>query len=979
LKNGLTLLGLFGSKRRELGAGALVLGSVVVAVSCTVDTSDYMFDDVLYDDAISNAQSSGGDSNGGSGSGADTGNGAENGGGSGGASGSIDCTVDEWRCTSEGVLQQCKDGTPPTWGDEKDCEGAGKCNATTHECLDCAPGAYRCDDGMLQMCDLAGSAYDDVMDCGSNSDCVANATGGSCKVCDPESYECLPMGQVDLTQLNLSEENQFALESHLLQCNDAGTYQIVADRCQLDQPACDADAGACMACIADEKACDGSYSRTCESDGSGYTNDYDYCYSPYLCCEDGKGGCTEEGECFEPEQCNPGQHLCDYDVPRFCAANGYWTGNQSCGTPSLCDTNSLSCYSTCVPGAGRCNGNTVERCDESGSFWHGKTTCYSAAYCDEYDPNGDDSGDASCSGYYQQNGYRCDAYNSDLYYCYSALADCTYQGNCGGACNMGTCYTCTPGAYRCGPSGDVEQCDGTGTYWELLEDCDDVDSLGIKGFCNLPLKKCLIANPYNGYCDNNGDYYTVDGNGEAEFEEACGSQQACDPMSGCVYSSNSCKDDLLRCEGNGLMVCDGGYYDDSETCAADVLCGVGTGCLKATSVFAGKSHTCAIVAGLDAEEGALGRMVCWGANENGQLGNGATVLGSAEPRHVVLNFSEGGDTGTNIVYPIFKQGCAGVDFTCGVLEVPFGETQSVLACWGSNEFGQLPWDSSASGPFNGIPIQMVSESESQSYGMVDVACGDHFACARNENDAVYCWGENDKGQVGTGDDEAIIRGPTRISGHSFVQIGAGGKHACGVKSDGSLWCWGEGTKGQLGQGTDPVDSNEPVQVGELAVSKVLRPALGSDFSIVIPAEGDPMVWGRNGYGQLGIGTNETQWSPVAMDMAPSKPVPVSGPTAHHACARAGDKLYCWGSGATGQLGQGDRGLDRYEPTVVFDGDDADEKLAPGGGSVIAVGWGHTCAIVSTGQVMCWGANGQRQLGSSVAGNPELSPTAVEFP
>jgi alpha-tubulin suppressor-like RCC1 family protein len=81
-----------------------------------------------------------------------------------------------------------------------------------------------------------------------------------------------------------------------------------------------------------------------------------------------------------------------------------------------------------------------------------------------------------------------------------------------------------------------------------------------------------------------------------------------------------------------------------------------------------------------------------------------------------------------------------------------------------------------------------------------VATGDAFSCARTQHGHVYCWGDNDSGQLGLGDTEQRDR-PLPVPGLTdATQIVAGDSHACALRRDGGVLCWGANASGQLGTG-----------------------------------------------------------------------------------------------------------------------------------------------------------------------------------
>lgn len=212
----------------------------------------------------------------------------------------------------------------------------------------------------------------------------------------------------------------------------------------------------------------------------------------------------------------------------------------------------------------------------------------------------------------------------------------------------------------------------------------------------------------------------------------------------------------------------------------------------------------------------------------------------------------------------------------------------------------------------------------------------------------------------------LFPGPSAASGSSlpassrpqasptFAQISAGNNHTCALTDAGGVWCWGMNDDGQLGDGTN-TNRSTPVAVVGLT-GGVTRLAAGSNYTCAIIAAGGMKCWGANYYGQLGDGTIDNHNTPVAVlglsggVMALAASVGGGG----HTCALlTGGGLKCWGYNYWGQLGDGTI-QNRLNPVDVT-------GLASGV-SAIATGYGFTCALTSTGGAKCWGANASGQLG-----------------
>jgi alpha-tubulin suppressor-like RCC1 family protein len=257
-------------------------------------------------------------------------------------------------------------------------------------------------------------------------------------------------------------------------------------------------------------------------------------------------------------------------------------------------------------------------------------------------------------------------------------------------------------------------------------------------------------------------------------------------------------------------------------------------------------------------------------------------------------------------------------------------------------------------------------------GMVawqSITAGSLHTCGIRSDGQSYCWGRNDKGQLGDGSTAPRVT-PTLIAGGlRFRSISAGatgGSHTCGVAVD-SVYCWGSNTHGELGDGTTSAHDKPTSVVGGIALVGV---AVGGDHTCAWTAAHKAYCWGGNDRGQLGDSTTTDRHQPVAS--ANGLSVHSMGAGTSHTCADSlSRRLYCWGSNATGELGDGSNS-DRPLPVLVA----GSRRL-----SSFSLGAAHSCGLVrggaasTEGLAFCTGLNAGGALGDGTD-NPHDSLTAV---
>ena len=271
--------------------------------------------------------------------------------------------------------------------------------------------------------------------------------------------------------------------------------------------------------------------------------------------------------------------------------------------------------------------------------------------------------------------------------------------------------------------------------------------------------------------------------------------------------------------------------------------------------------------------------------------------------------------------------------------------RGALYCWGDNGSGQLGTGDTDS---RSAPIRIGSAGD-----WVQVATGTASSCARRAGGSVWCWGGNVSGQLGVGDFEPRLT-PAFVSlPASAARVALNHATACAVLTTGALYCWGKNEEGQLGQ-SDPYpgdDAPEPLRVTSESDWRAVD--TGDGHTCGIRAPGTLYCWGRNTTGQLGLGAGALMQIRVPTEVPGSDWASVyTGQD--YTCALKNDRsLYCSGSGEFGQLGSGTR-----DPHFTFDrmGQESDWVA-------FAVNTFASCGVRGEGSLFCWGRNTEGQLGT----------------
>lgn len=371
------------------------------------------------------------------------------------------------------------------------------------------------------------------------------------------------------------------------------------------------------------------------------------------------------------------------------------------------------------------------------------------------------------------------------------------------------------------------------------------------------------------------------------------------------------------------------------------------GC-EVVELAAGLLHTCA--------RRADGRVLCWGRNEEHQLGDGARRHeGCAEPGGPTVDCS----SAPVLVGDLLSADALGSGSSFGG---QCGLATSGAYCWGREVIAT---------PLGGLlRDRPTAERLTSLSGVSDLSFGSSHACAVTSA-GVQCWGRGTVGQLGTGAvmEQAAPSPVTSVAGAIDVEVGAA--FSC-ARSPTQTWCWGSNRSHELADSTphttcmlsatEALDCAAiPVEIAALAGASSLALGDGHGCALIGTAV---QCWGANDHGAAG--------QPTTMSTVPV-PTSISGlgnttqlaAGASHTCALSdGGLVRCWGNNEQGQLGDGamDHGTTCSSRGSSFDCSTTPVTVGLTGVLSIAAGGNHTCALRMSGEVYCWGANSMRELG-----------------
>jgi secretion-regulating guanine nucleotide exchange factor len=312
-----------------------------------------------------------------------------------------------------------------------------------------------------------------------------------------------------------------------------------------------------------------------------------------------------------------------------------------------------------------------------------------------------------------------------------------------------------------------------------------------------------------------------------------------------------------------------------------------------------------------------------GSNEEGQLGVDLKNRGNSDHNDIQIVFER--DVGV-----IESLACG---WSHSLIALTSNQGGNLVFGCGSNEFGQLGLNVTRTS----IPTQIPMEVGAK---VTKVACGLRHSALLLDSGALFLFGENRFGQCSNASLETVTT-PTRVNiSELVISVALGARHTLIGTDKGEIFAVGENRFGQCGQEldglpilhrklsngktkavTDVIASPMRVQLGTVKNPSNLVLRCGWNFSLVwISCDQDDTVilFGRNNYGQLGLGmTSHYEHRPQTLDLSNlgARVLQIECGSEHTLLLDDKQQVWSFGWNEHGQLGHGDE-VDRHSLTLI---------------------------------------------------------------
>ena len=348
-----------------------------------------------------------------------------------------------------------------------------------------------------------------------------------------------------------------------------------------------------------------------------------------------------------------------------------------------------------------------------------------------------------------------------------------------------------------------------------------------------------------------------------------------------------------------------------------------------------------------------GRVLAWGYNSEGQLGDGSRI----NRAHPVLVKAD-----QQTLLSDIRAVATGAGHSLAL------KADGTLRAWGRNNYGQLG-DSTTTQ--RDLPVTVIRYAQGPAVsGVVAIATGANHSLALLSDGTVLTWGYNGYGQLGDGTTVVrytpvqVVLDAQQTLLRGIIAIAAGDNYSLALRSDGTVLAWGYNGYGQLGDGST-TSRYYPVRVTDgsttAPITQIQAIAAGYNHALAVKADGKAMGWGNNNYAQVGDGFTINRSRAVPVLDENDQPVTgiktVAAGEWHSLALKVDGTVLAWGHNASGQLGDGTI-TDLIVP----------KNIGLSGINALAAGSEHSLALTQAGTVLAWGDNNYYQLGDGTVGD-----------
>jgi len=882
---------------------------------------------------------------------------------------------------------------------------SGGCNSTTAPC----PSTQFCNSAAAcQNKNPNGNACGADNECTSghciDSRCCGSTSCAACQACTGTNGTCVGITNADdpdsctgtktctaAGACKTKPGNTCTLGSDCTTGNCVDGRCCTATACGSCQ-ACTGCGGTCVAVTSADDADTCTGTKTCDALGACKTKQGQACSvaedclsnhcTDKVCCE---ADCTGQCEsCAETNQV--GKCVAVAGGPRGvrlpCAGTGTMCGGMCDGVnravcSSFPDTNVMCGNPTCVNGIA----TPAPTCDHQGGCRAGQSTTCMSNLCA--------TGGMVCAGACNNTTAPCPS----TQFCNSAGACQTKLG--AGAMCTGDGTMCMSGhcidGRCCGVAacGTCQSCTGASGTCVTVTGMDDPDT-------------CTTAKT----CDAGGNCRSKPGQ-VCSVNTDCSTGSCVDQRCCMVSSCSTCQ----ACTGGGGTCVSVISGDDADTCTGTKTCDMSGACKNK------QGQTCAVgtdcVTGFCADQhccNGVCNQTCQSCNNTaGTCGNvvsaddSDTCTGTRTCNASSACLNKSGQAclaNTDCASNHCVDGrCCGVA-ACGSCQTCTGTNGTCVAVVSADDpdtcTGTMTCD--ASGTCKARPGQTCTVGTQCLTGnCVDLQCCNMSTCGTCQTCGS---GSGSCTSVINADDPDTCAGDRSCDGngkcaYKVVAISASSVHSCAILQNGQVKCWGSNLFGQLGTGDA---TNRGDLAGEMGAAlpavglgtgrTATAISVGGGQSCAILDNGQLKCWGRNNFGQLGLGdvnnrgdnAGEMGDALPAVNIGTGVTAKAVAAGATHTCVLlSNNRVKCWGLNSSGQLGQED--ITNRGAAATDMGDNLPSITLGTGRTALAVAAGDsvTCAILDNKSVKCWGFNGDGELGIGSTANQGDNPGEMGDP